>query len=282
MKLSLYWVDAFANKPFRGNPAGVVPLDQWLPDEVMQCIAFENGLAETAFFVKTAPGRFQLRWFTPAVEVDLCGHATLASAFTLFTQLGQTGTLVTFESRSGPLSVRRLSSLPSEALAKEGGPLTVSRQDDLLELDFPSTPPALETAVMRDVIAAIGQTPFWLGRTKFDLFAVLSDATAVQSLQPDLVKVAALGGRGLLVTARGADCDFVSRFFAPQSGIAEDPATGSTHCALIPYWAGSQDKTKLFARQLSARGGEFFCELRGDRVGIAGHAVLFLHGEIAF
>ena len=280
MKLSLYWVDAFANKPFRGNPAGVVPLEQWLPDEVMQHIAFENGLAETAFFVKTAPGCFHLRWFTPAVEVDLCGHATLASAFILFTQLGQTGSLVTFESRSGPLSVRRLSSLPSEALAKEGGPLTVSRQDDLLELDFPSTRPTPESAASRDVAAAIGQTPLWLGRTKFDLFAVLPDAPTVQSLQPDLAKVAALGGRGLLVTARGTDCDFVSRFFAPQSGIAEDPATGSTHCALIPYWAGSLGKTKLFARQLSARSGEFFCELRGDRVGIAGHAVLYLRGEI--
>ncbi|HKB57683.1 MAG TPA: PhzF family phenazine biosynthesis protein [Lacunisphaera sp.] len=261
MKLALYWVDAFASKPFRGNPAGVVPLDQWLPDEVMQGIAFENGLAETAFFVRTAPGRFHLRWFTPAVEVDLCGHATLASAFTLFTLLGLSGNLVTFDSRSGPL--------------------TVSRQGDLLELDFPSTPPVPETTAARDVIAAIGQTPLWLGRTKFDLLAVLPDAAAVQSLQPDMAKVAALGGRSLVVTARGIDCDFVSRFFAPQSGIAEDPATGSTHCALIPYWAGSLGKTKLFARQLSARGGEFFCVSRGDRVGIAGHTVLYLRGEIA-
>ena len=266
MKLPLYWIDAFADQPFHGNPAGVVPLEKWLPDPVMQRIAFENGLAETAFFVpaEEEPNRYHLRWFTPAVEVDLCGHATLASAFTLFTQLGLTTKTVTFDSRSGPLVVTR------QAAGR-------------LELDFPATPPnpGVDPASSRLVADALGCRPEWLGESKFDLFAVLPKAAQVRALQPDLAKVAAAGRRGLIVTAPGdGDSDFDSRFFAPQSGIAEDPATGSSHCALVPYWAGRLGKTKLHARQVSARGGEFFCELRGDRVGIAGHAVLYLRGEI--
>jgi PhzF family phenazine biosynthesis protein len=260
MKLPLYWVDAFTEKTFHGNPAAVVPLDRWLPDETMQHIASENGLAETAFFVRTGTARFHLRWFTPAVEVELCGHATLTTAFTLFSQLNQTGSLVTFDSKSGPL--------------------TVTHQGGLLELDFPSTPPAAESTALREVTAAIGRAPQWLGRTRFDLFAVVPDAAAVEALRPDLTMVAALGGRGLIVTAAGVDCDFVSRFFAPQVGVPEDPVTGSAHCALIPYWANQLGKTRLHARQVSARGGELWCELRGDRVGIAGHAVLYLRGEI--
>ncbi len=260
MKLPLYWVDAFTDKTFHGNPAAVVLLDRWLPDTTMQSIALENGLAETAFVVRTDVARFQLRWFTPGAEVDLCGHATLATAFALFTQLNQPGNSVTFDSKSGPL--------------------TVSRQGEMLELDFPSMPPAPESDTLRDVIVAIKQTPQWLGRTKFDLFARLPDAEAVEALKPDLAKVAALGGRGLIVTAPGADCDFVSRFFAPQVSVPEDPVTGSAHCALIPFWSSRLGKNRLHARQLSARGGELWCELRDDRVGIAGRAVLYLRGEI--
>lgn len=272
MKLPLYWIDSFSREIFRGNPAGVVPLATWLPDDLMRRIAFENGFAETAFFVRTGPDRFHLRWFTPAVEVDLCGHATLAAAFVLFTQLGQPGNGITFDSRSGPLTVTR-------------------RAAGLLELDFPSTPPALETdaAIARAVAAALGAPPVWLGRSKFDRFAVVADAAAVRALQPDLALVAASGGRGLIVTAPGeGGCDFVSRFFAPQSGVPEDPVTGSAHSALVPYWAGQLGKTILHARQISARGGDLWCELVrstdasavGDRVKISGHAALYLRGEI--
>ncbi len=265
MNLPFFWIDAFTRCPFGGNPAGVVPLERWLPDDVMQRLAFEHGLSETAFFVQTGPDRFHLRWFTPAVEVDLCGHATLAAAFTLFTLLGQPGDRVTFDSRSGPLPV--------------------SRPDrDWFELDFPATPPSTETdaATGRRVAAALGRSPDWLGRTRFDLFAVLADAEAVRALRPDPARVAAAGGRGLIVTAAGGDgCDFVSRFFAPQSGVPEDPVTGSAHSGLIPYWSGRLGRTALRARQVSPRGGELRCALRGDRVGIAGQAVLYLRGEIS-
>jgi PhzF family phenazine biosynthesis protein len=264
MKLPLYWIDAFTDQVFAGNPAAVVPLDRWPADALLQRIAFENGLAETAFFVRTAAAHFQLRWFTPTVEVDLCGHATLASAYALFTQLGQAGETITFDSRSGPL--------------------TVARRGDLLELDFPATPPAagVEPATARHVAAALGREPVWLGRSKFDVFAVLPDAANLRTLRPDLVAVAAAGGRGLIVTAPGDEgCDFVSRFFAPQSGVPEDAVTGSAHCALTPYWADRLGKTALHARQISARGGELWCRLSGDRVLIAGRAVLYLHGEIS-
>jgi len=264
MNLRFFWIDAFTDHVFAGNPAGVVPLDRWLPDDVMQHIAFENGLSETAFFVRTGPDQFDLRWFTPAVEVELCGHATLASAFTLFTELGQAGSRITFNSRSGPLPVARL----------HGG---------RFELDFPANPPALtvDAITARIVAAALGRPPRWLGRTRFDLFAVLADAEAVGALHPELAQVAAAGARGLIVTAEGeGDDDFVSRFFAPQSGIPEDPVTGSAHCALAPYWAVLLGRTTLHARQVSARGGELWCEHRGERVGIAGRAVTYLRGEL--
>ena len=264
MNLPLFWIDAFTDRVFAGNPAGVVPLERWLPDPVMQRIAFENGLSETAFFVRTGDGRFHLRWFTPAVEVELCGHATLASAFTLFTHLGQTGGDITFDSRSGPLRVSR----------REGG---------LIELDFPATPPTAEAdaETLRAVTAALGLAPQWLGRSRFDLFAVLADPAVVRALRPDFAQVAAAGARGLIVTAPGAgDCDFVSRFFAPQSGVAEDPVTGSAHCTLAPYWSGRLGKSPLHARQVSARRGELWCALAGDRVKIAGRAVTYLRGEL--
>ena len=240
----------------------MVPLEEWPYDAVMQSIAFENGLSETAFFVRQAEDRWQLRWFTPSAEVDLCGHATLGSGFVLFSQLDYEGDSIIFDSKSGPLTVRR--------------------RGDMFELDFPSTPAVEEPdrQVLDAVTESIGQTPEWLGRSTFDLFALLESAAQVRELRPDFALVKALGGRGLVVTAPGDDCDFVSRVFAPQVGIDEDPVTGSTHCALVPYWADRLGKTSFHARQLSARGGELFCELRGERVGIAGRAVLYLRGEI--
>jgi PhzF family phenazine biosynthesis protein len=265
-KLPLFWVDSFTDRVFAGNPAGVVPLDAWPADpSLLQRIAFENGLAETAFFVRTHAARFDLRWFTPTVEVDLCGHATLAAAHVLFHELEQSGDAITFDSRSGPLVVTRL-------------------PDEKLELDFPATPPLPrhDPALLRAVTDAIGLAPAWLGESKFDLFAVLPDLASVAQLRPDFARVAAAGTRGLIVTAPGGpDCDFVSRFFAPQSGVPEDPVTGSAHSALAPYWAARLGKTKLHARQLSPRGGELWCELAGDRVKIAGRAVLYLRGEIS-
>jgi PhzF family phenazine biosynthesis protein len=271
MPQSLYWVDAFTDRVFAGNPAAVVPLAAWLDDGLMQRIAFENGLAETAFFVRLGENRFRLRWFTPAVEVDLCGHATLAAAFVLFSTLQQKGDVIVFESRSGPLAVTR-------------------RPDGKLELDFPATPvePETDPRVIRAVTAALGQPPSWLGRSRFDRFAVLAGSADLRALKPDPGQVAAAGGRGLIVTAAGGtDCDFVSRFFAPQSGVPEDPVTGSAHCALTPFWAGKLSRLHLRARQLSSRGGELWCEYRPDpspekaRVRIAGHAVHYLRGEIS-
>jgi len=258
MKLPLYWVDAFTAKVFHGNPAAVVALEQWLSDQTMQRIAFENGLAETAFYVRTGPDRFHLRWFTPAVEVDLCGHATLAAAFTLFTQLSQPGERVTFDSRSGPL--------------------VVTRSGDLLELDFPSRP-AQPAAVSADLVRALGAQPEYVASSR-DTLCVFAREEDVLALRPDFAAITQLKTFAIIATAPGRDCDFVSRFFAPGAGVHEDPVTGSAHCTLVPYWAGRLGKTCLRARQVSARGGELFCELRGDRVGIAGRAVLYLRGEI--
>ena len=266
-KLPLYWVDAFTAKIFSGNPAAVVPLTAWLPDELMQRIAFENGLAETAFFVPAKPpsealakeGRYHLRWFTPAVEVDLCGHATLASAFVLFTQLGLAGDTVTFDSRSGPLVVTR-------------------RANGLLELDFPSRP-AQSCAISASLVLALGAQPEYAAQAR-DTLCIFPREEDVRALRPDFTALAKLDTYAVIATAPGRDCDFVSRFFAPRAGINEDSVTGSAHCTLTPYWAGRLGKTKLHARQVSARGGELWCEQRGDRVGIAGHAVLYLRGEI--
>lgn len=259
MKLPLYWVDAFTTQVFAGNPAGVIPLAAWPADALMQRIAFENGLSETAFFVATGPGRYHLRWFTPAVEVELCGHATLAAAFVIFNHLGFAGAEITFDSRSGPLRV--------------------TRRGDRLELDFP-VQPAVAVAPDEALARALGLSPLLTFRAAARWMAVYGHAREVAALRPDHALLAKLVPGRISITAPGDDCDFVSRTFVPDAGIPEDPVTGSAHCTLTPYWAERLGKTKLHARQVSARGGELWCELADDRVRIAGHAVLYLQGEI--
>lgn len=264
MKFPFYWVDAFATRPFQGNPAGVVPLATWPEAALMQQIAFENGLAETAFFVRTGDDRFHLRWFTPELEMDLCGHATLASAFVVFNHLGQTGDRITFESRSGPLVV-------------------VRRSDGRLELDFPARPPvALSDAQLPPTLlpGLRGPRPQWIGKAR-DYFCVYPTVADVLALKPDFTLLNQINVIGIIATAPGENgVDFVSRFFMPNCVLPEDPVTGSSHCTLIPYWAQRLRKNVLQARQVSARGGDLLCELAGERVKMAGHAVLYMHGEI--
>lgn len=257
MKLDIYQVDAFSKTLFGGNPAAVVPLDAWLPDAVMQSIALENNLSETAFFVPEPDG-YGLRWFTPSFEIDLCGHATLATAFVLFDQLGAKEDVLRFHSKSGLL--------------------TVARDGDRLVLDFPSRPPVAADAP-EGLFEAIGLEPKEVLRSR-DYFLVYENEADILGIAPDFNALGKIRTHAVIVTAPGTDSDFVSRFFAPEAGINEDPVTGSAHCNLIPYWAEKLGKTEMFARQLSARGGEIFCELAGDRVKIGGNAVLFLKGEI--
>lgn len=257
MKLPCFIVDAFAGEVFRGNPAAVCPLAAWLPDATLQNIAAENNLSETAFIVSRG-NEFELRWFTPAVEVDLCGHATLAAAFVLFTEQNFSGTEIRFHSRSGAL--------------------TVTRSGEIFTLDFPSRPP--QSCLAPQALArGLGSPPKEVFKAR-DYVAVFDSAEEVRTLKPDFAALKTLDCVGIIATARSNDCDFVSRFFAPAAGINEDPVTGSAHCSLIPFWAGRLGKTKLFARQVSQRGGELFCELAGDRVRIGGKAVLYLRGEI--
>lgn len=255
--LPIYQVDAFTRIRFRGNPAAVVPLDAWLPDAVMQDIAAENNLAETAFFVRTGE-TYHLRWFTPTVEVDLCGHATLASAHVLLAHRQHPGDEIQFDSLSGRLLVRR--------------------RGDQLELDFPSRPAAV-IDTPPTLVAGLGASPQAVLRAVKDL-AVFAHADDVAALRPDFRLLAQHEAFGVIATAPGEDCDFVSRFFAPRAGVDEDPVTGSAHCTLTPYWVARLGKTTLHARQISRRGGEITCELAGDRVRIAGHAVTYLVGEI--
>lgn len=257
MKIPIYQVDAFSDRPFRGNPAAVCPLETWLPEETLQAIAAENNLSETAFFVPNGDA-FHLRWFTPAVEVDLCGHATLASAHVLWMHLGYVGDKLDFDTRSGRLSV--------------------TREGTRLALDFPSRPPQA-CAVDENLVPALGHQPLQVLGAR-DYLVVYASEREVRSLHPEMTRLSQIDRFAAIVTAPGEDCDFVSRFFAPAKGVPEDPVTGSAHTTLIPYWSRRLKKTKLHARQISARGGELFCEDRGDRVSIAGHAVTFLTGAI--
>lgn len=258
MHIPLYQADAFADRPFTGNPAAVCPLDAWLPGEVMQAIAAENNLPETAFFVREGAG-WRLRWFTPTTEVDLCGHATLASAYVL-------------------LDVLRAARGRVRFTTEKAGELLVTRDDELLALDFPSWPPQ-PCAMPVGLGAALGREPGAVLAAR-DYLAVYDDPDDVAGLAPDFSALARLD-RAVIATAPGpGEVDFVSRFFAPALGVDEDPVTGSTHCTLIPYWAARLGRDRLAARQLSRRGGGLSCALRGDRVAIAGRVVLYLTGTI--
>lgn len=264
MKLRQYQVDAFATRIFEGNPAAVVPLDAWPEDSLLQSIAEENNLAETAFFVPS-DREFHLRWFTPLCEVDLCGHATLASAHVLFEHMSYPGDSIIFDTRSGRLAVRKT--------------------DGLLTMDFPSSPPR-PIRPPDALIAGLRQKPIEVLAAQ-DYIAVFENASIIRSVTPDHAILRSLDLRGVSVTApgegdgdTGTRTDFVSRFFAPKVGIPEDPVTGSVHCALASYWGDRLKKNVLAARQLSKRGGEILCELKGNRVFLRGQAVTFMTGEI--
>lgn len=257
MKIPFYQIDAFTNKVFGGNPAAICPLESWLPDETMKAIAAENNLAETAFFVKKERD-FELRWFTPEMEVDLCGHATLASGHVLFNHLDFKPNQINFHTKSGVLKV--------------------TQQNDLLTLNFPSRKPeVVETP--QQLIDGLGKRPVEVLKSR-DYFAVFPSEQEVLSIQPDFGILEQLDCLGIIITAAGQTSDFVSRFFAPGAGIPEDPVTGSAHCSLVPYWSEKLNKKDLHARQLSKRGGELFCQDLGDRVAIAGKAVTFATGTI--
>jgi PhzF family phenazine biosynthesis protein len=260
MKLPLYHVDAFTDAPFGGNPAAVCPLEAWLPDATMQAIALENNLSETAFFVREGD-HYGLRWFTPQIEVNLCGHATLASAFVLYECLGATESTLEFETKSGRLRVARA----------EAGKLA---------MDLPSwMPDAWDN--LSAVAAALRAQPDAVFKAR-DGLALFASESEVLALAPDFAAVEELDCLGLIATApaSGEGVDFVSRFFAPGAGIDEDPVTGSAHCTLTPFWAARLGKNELVARQISARGGELYCKLEGDRVEVAGRATLYLEGLI--
>jgi len=253
----LYQVDAFASQPFAGNPAAVVPMQEWPDDRLLQGIAAENNLSETAFLVAEGEG-FRIRWFTPVAEVDLCGHATLAAAHVVFERLRPGSERIAFSSKSGPLSV--------------------SRQGERLELDFPSMPP-VPCPRPAGLDEALGASPAETLRG-ICLLAVFATEALVRDLAPDFTRLAGIEPLGVIATAAGSDCDFVSRFFAPAVGIPEDPVTGSAHCTLAPFWAARLGRRALFARQVSRRGGELWVEDRGARVAISGHAVLVIEGTL--
>ncbi|MCB0558801.1 MAG: PhzF family phenazine biosynthesis protein [Lewinellaceae bacterium] len=258
MNIPIYQADAFTGELFQGNPAAVCPLDNWLPDAVLQSIAAENNLSETAFFLPKGPD-YQLRWFTPAIEVDLCGHATLATAHVLFEHLGYQEASVNFHCRSGLLSV--------------------SREEDHYIMDFPTDiiEPTLAPKVLTEALRA---TPLEVFAGREDFLIVLGSEAEVAALQPDFRLLRQVKGRGVIVTAPGDAVDFVSRCFFPNAGIDEDPVTGSAHTTLTPYWAERLGKQELTARQISRRGGEIRCTMLGERVALAGKAVTYMEGVI--
>ena len=259
MKMPIYQVDAFSSAVFSGNPAAVCMLDGWIDDRHLQSIAMENNLSETAFLVQNQ-NDFELRWFTPTTEVELCGHATLASAFVLFVCLKWNEDAIRFQTR-------------------KSGRLMVTRKDDILEMDFPARP-ASPQAIPEGLSRALGVTPEKVFGSAEDLMVVLDSEKRVVEVQPDFAALEQMDYRGIIITAQGDQCDFVSRFFAPRVGVPEDPVTGSAHCVLIPYWAAVLDKDELYALQVSKRGGELFCGLSDDRVRISGKAALYLEGTI--
>jgi PhzF family phenazine biosynthesis protein len=258
VELKIYQIDAFADKVFSGNPAAVCPLDEWLPDTVMQNIAMENCLAETAFYVQEKEG-LRIRWFTPTVEVDLCGHATLATAYVLFNHENYRGDKIIFNSRSGPL--------------------TVAKSGDILTLNFPIDTLA-EVNAIPELEQGLGVKSVKTFKGKTDYMLVYEKEEQIKTMNPDFKMIGKVPARGIIVTAKGNQVDFVSRFFGPQSGMDEDPVTGSAHTSLTPYWSKVLGKTEFNAIQLSARQGKLKCRLVGDRVEISGQAKLYLVGKI--
>lgn len=269
MKLPIYQIDAFTGERFKGNPAAVVPLTKWLSDEQLLNIAAENNLSETAFYIAAQEGDvnpegecfdFDLRWFTPGHEVDLCGHATLATAHALFECLKVEGASIRFNTRSGIL--------------------TVTKEGDWLTMDLPARPAATQP-VSDEILQALGLTSVsFSGKSQRDWLLVVDSEAIVANLKPNLHLLANASADPVIVTAKGDHCDFVSRFFAPGLGVDEDPVTGSAHCTLTPYWAAALDRHSLSARQISARAGDVQCRLEDDRVYLTGQAVCYLEGFI--
>ncbi len=259
MKYKIYQIDTFTDKVFSGNPAAVCPLDKWLDDDLLQKIAMENNLAETAFYIKQG-GQYQIRWFTPKTEVDLCGHATLATAYVLFNHENHGDNLINFYS-------------------PRSGQLTVAKQNDTLTLNFPID--IYESIELSEALKkGFDMLPLHVFKGKTDYLFVFETENHIRKIKPDLTQIAKLGGRGVIITAKGDEVDFVSRFFAPQSGVDEDPVTGSAHTTLTPYWSTRLHKTELTAIQLSERRGYLHCKLLDNRVEISGQAKLYMTGEI--
>ena len=258
MKLKIFQVDAFADHVFEGNPAAVIPLESWLPNEIMQKIAMENNLSETAFFVAKDDG-FHIRWFTPLAEVDLCGHATLASAHVIFNHLNYAENEISFDSRSGILKVKK--------------------ENDLIVLNFPASP-LTKTEIPENLKNAFNHQPVKGFKGRDDIMLVFENEEQIVKLNPDFQQILASKTRGVICTSKSDKYDFVSRFFAPAVGVNEDPVTGSAHTMLIPYWSGVLGKNELTAKQVSARGGILHCKNCGERVEIGGKAVTYLTGEI--
>lgn len=257
--MKIYQIDAFTKSIFSGNPAAVCPLEQWLGDETMQKIAAENNLAETAFYVKNGD-KYEIRWFTPQTEVDLCGHATLASAYVLFHYENHNETIIQFYS-------------------PRSGDLMVTKEGDLLSLHFPTD--TLEPITLtNEILDAFDSKPQLAFKGKTDYMLVFNTEEEILNLKPNFEEILKLEVRGVIVTAKGKNSDFVSRFFGPKTGINEDPVTGSAHTTLIPYWAKELNKTKLSAIQLSERKGYLDCELLGDKVRISGFAKCYLAGNL--
>lgn len=257
MEIKIYQIDAFTNKVFSGNPAAVCPLNEWLNDNILQKIAMENNLAETAFYVKK-DGFYEIRWFTPTVEVDLCGHATLATAFVLFHHENHTEDIINF-------------------FSSKSGQLTVTRIDDFLTLNFP-TDTIKEIPITDELANCFATTPLSVIRGKADYLLIFEKEEDIVNLTPNFENIAKLDARGVIVSAKGNKVDFVSRFFAPQIGVIEDPVTGSAHTTLTLYWSKELNKTELTATQVSSRGGELKCKIVNDRVEISGQAKLYLRG----
>ena len=260
MKLPIYQVDAFTSEVFGGNPAAVCPLEYWIDDAKMQAIAAENNLSETAFFAKEGD-HYKLRWFTPACEVNLCGHATLASGFVYMNELEPGQSSVQFQTRSGRLIVRR--------------------EDELLAMELPALPPWRAPGTPANLQHGLDSAPRALWQVQDNYFAIYETEDEIRTVKPNSALLEKLHPFGVCITAPGNNSDFVSRYFAPSYGIKEDPVTGSTHCSLTPYWSQRLNKQKLHAFQVSTRRGELWCEMAGDRVVVRGKAVLYLQGSIA-